>query len=221
MLACRARRTSTRARSSASSRSTSRPRTARTRPGSAPARSAATAAGCRCRGRATAPPYGFGPGDAQPWIPQPLDWAALTVEAQTGRRGLDARALPRGAGRAARRCRAADVGRRAGSRATCCSSSAATSTIALNCGAADGRRCPPASVLLASGPVDGDAAARHRRVGADGAERLLVDVERGVVAAELGDERDRSSSVQSAEPLAELLAAGARRRRPAGCAPRR
>jgi alpha-glucosidase len=28
------------------------------------------------------PPYGFGPEPGQPWIPQPLDWAGLTVEAQ-------------------------------------------------------------------------------------------------------------------------------------------
>ncbi|MCW2791071.1 MAG: malL [Nocardioides sp.] len=28
------------------------------------------------------PPYGFGPGTGQPWIPQPTDWAPLTVEAQ-------------------------------------------------------------------------------------------------------------------------------------------
>ncbi len=31
-----------------------------------------------------APPYGFGPGDGQPWLPQPADWAAVTVEAQQG-----------------------------------------------------------------------------------------------------------------------------------------
>lgn len=31
------------------------------------------------------PPYGFGPGDGQPWIPQPADWAPLTVEAQLSR----------------------------------------------------------------------------------------------------------------------------------------
>ena len=30
-------------------------------------------------------PYDFGPGTAQPWIPQPSDWAALTVEAQADR----------------------------------------------------------------------------------------------------------------------------------------
>ncbi|GAA5108335.1 glycoside hydrolase family 13 protein [Alloalcanivorax gelatiniphagus] len=29
-------------------------------------------------------PYGFGPGTGQPWIPQPAEWASLTVEAQTG-----------------------------------------------------------------------------------------------------------------------------------------
>jgi alpha-glucosidase len=29
-----------------------------------------------------APPYGFGPGAGQPWIPQPTDWADLTVERQ-------------------------------------------------------------------------------------------------------------------------------------------
>jgi alpha-glucosidase len=33
----------------------------------------------------SAPPYGFGPeGGADPWLPQPDDWAALTVEAETG-----------------------------------------------------------------------------------------------------------------------------------------
>jgi len=30
----------------------------------------------------TEPPYAFGPGDEQPWIPQPLDWARLTVASQ-------------------------------------------------------------------------------------------------------------------------------------------
>jgi alpha-glucosidase len=29
-----------------------------------------------------APPYGFGPAAGQPWIPQPTDWADLTVERQ-------------------------------------------------------------------------------------------------------------------------------------------
>jgi alpha-glucosidase len=29
-----------------------------------------------------APPYGFGPGAGQPWLPQPADWAPVTVEAE-------------------------------------------------------------------------------------------------------------------------------------------
>jgi alpha-glucosidase len=29
-----------------------------------------------------APPYGFGPGAGQPWLPQPLNWAYLSVAAQ-------------------------------------------------------------------------------------------------------------------------------------------
>jgi alpha-glucosidase len=28
------------------------------------------------------PPYQFGPGNGQPWLPQPADWAPLTAEAQ-------------------------------------------------------------------------------------------------------------------------------------------
>ncbi len=31
---------------------------------------------------ATSPPYGFGPGDGQPWLPQPAEWKDLSVEAQ-------------------------------------------------------------------------------------------------------------------------------------------
>ena len=33
------------------------------------------------------PPYAFGPGEEQPWIPQPDAWAALSVAAQTGVEG--------------------------------------------------------------------------------------------------------------------------------------
>ncbi|MCY7396679.1 MAG: glycoside hydrolase family 13 protein [Nocardioides sp.] len=33
------------------------------------------------------PPYGFGSGSGQPWLPQPLDWASLTVAAQEGHDG--------------------------------------------------------------------------------------------------------------------------------------
>ena len=30
------------------------------------------------------PPFGFGPPGSKPWLPQPLGWRELTVEAQTG-----------------------------------------------------------------------------------------------------------------------------------------
>ncbi|QWC84131.1 glycoside hydrolase family 13 protein [Nocardioidaceae bacterium] len=30
------------------------------------------------------PPFGFGPGEGQPWLPQPTDWDSMSVEAQTG-----------------------------------------------------------------------------------------------------------------------------------------
>ena len=32
--------------------------------------------------RGSGPPYGFGPGTAQPWLPQPGSWSELGVEAQ-------------------------------------------------------------------------------------------------------------------------------------------
>ena len=32
----------------------------------------------------TAPPFGFGPGRGQPWLPQPTGWRQHTVEAQDG-----------------------------------------------------------------------------------------------------------------------------------------
>ena len=84
--AARARRTSTRARSSAS-RGRRRPRSSdRTRPGSAPASSGATAAGCRSRGAGTRR-RSASAGRKQPWLPMPAEWADLTVEAQTGKRG--------------------------------------------------------------------------------------------------------------------------------------
>ena len=43
------------------------------------------------------PPYGFGPGDGQPWIPQPDDWADLSVDGAVGPGRVDAGVLPRGA----------------------------------------------------------------------------------------------------------------------------
>jgi alpha-glucosidase len=99
------------------------------------------------------PPFGFGPGDDQPWIPQPDDWARLTVAAQQAdpdstlafyRRALTAR-----------RKHAEDIGNpvvvevsgevlilRHG-----------PLTVLLNCGTTT-VPTPPGEVLIASGPVD-------------------------------------------------------------------
>ena len=84
---CRARCTSTRARSWASTRSrTCRPSSSPTRCTSAPAAPtrAATGAGSRCPGRAPRRRSASAPtgAAAAPWLRQPADWAALTVEAQ-------------------------------------------------------------------------------------------------------------------------------------------
>ena len=74
-----------------------------------------------------APPFGFGPGSGQPWLPQPADWAALTVETRAGRSGLDARALPRRAASCAATARSWATARWRGSTPTAtCSRSAAT-----------------------------------------------------------------------------------------------
>ena len=47
-----------------------------------------------------APPFGFGPGAAQPWLPQPAEWAELTVARQDGDPASMLDALPRRAGAA-------------------------------------------------------------------------------------------------------------------------
>ena len=100
-------------------------------------------------------PYGFGPGEGQPWIPQPADWASLTAQAQTGddgstlefyRRALAARrGLPATTAESVR----VDVDgdlltiTRAGLR------------VLLNCGES-ALPLPPGDVVVASGPVDGE-----------------------------------------------------------------
>ena len=95
-----------------------------------------------------APPYGFGPGTEQPWIPQPLDWAPLTVAAQTGADGSTLELY-----------RAALAARRGLPAATSVSVHVEGDvllvergdvTIALNCGTSDAP-LPTGDVLLASG----------------------------------------------------------------------
>ncbi|MDO9455922.1 alpha-amylase family glycosyl hydrolase [Nocardioides sp.] len=97
-----------------------------------------------------APPYGFGPGDAQPWIPQPLDWAGLTVEAQTGVDGSTLEFYR--AALAARRALTPVDGVRVSVDGDVLLVERDDVTIAVNCGDFDAP-LPAGRVLLASGPV--------------------------------------------------------------------
>ena len=107
----------------------------------------------------TTPPYGFGPGTGQPWIPQPPEWAALTVEAQdaAARTGEDStlgfyrRAL------AARRSHALAAGDeisvdREAAAGDVLLVRRGLLTLALNCGES-GVAMPEGRLLIASGPV--------------------------------------------------------------------
>ena len=101
-----------------------------------------------------AAPYGFSPTAGQPWIPQPDDWAALTVEAQWDRPGSTLE-FYREALRA-RRTHALDAGDDVrivdGPPDTLVIVRGAL-TIVLNCGAAP-VPLPEGEVVVASGPVD-------------------------------------------------------------------
>jgi alpha-glucosidase len=101
------------------------------------------------------PPYGFGPGTTQPWLPQPDDWAPLTVAAES--EDPDSTLSFYRAALAARREFATTAGedvelldlgadllafRRGGL------------TVVLNCGATPAPM-PDGEVVLASGPLTG------------------------------------------------------------------
>ena len=92
-----------------------------------------------------------------PWLPQPADWAALTVEAQERRPALDAQPLPRRPAHPPRRARAAATAallarrrRRGSSRSRAASASCASSTSAPARSPLPARRrasCSPATTL--------------------------------------------------------------------------
>ena len=157
--AARARRTSTRARSSASSRPTSRPEFRQDPSWFRTGEEGRD--GCRVPipWGGTQPPYGFGPGSGQPWIPQPDDWAPLTRRGPAGRPGArrwrsTARRWPRGARTPTRRAR----------RSSC--SSSATDVLAFRARPAHGASStaarspvplPEGEVVVASGPLTATA----------------------------------------------------------------
>lgn len=101
------------------------------------------------------PPFGFGPGDGQPWIPQPAEWAELTVEAQAA--DPDSTLAFYRAALAARREFSETAGEEieivdAGTDVLCFRRGPIT--VLVNCGA-EPVPLPEGEVLMASGPVDG------------------------------------------------------------------
>ena len=101
-------------------------------------------------------PYGFGPGTAQPWLPQPADWADRTVAAETVdpestlafyRRALEVRRTF--ATTAGDTVEMLDAG------TDVLSFRRGPVTVVLNCGATP-VELPEGQLLLASGPLAGD-----------------------------------------------------------------
>ncbi len=104
------------------------------------------------------PPYAFGPGTGQPWLPQPLDWSDLTVEAQQGRPGstlefyraalATRRAALDGAGDEVEMLAGSSPGEQV------LAFRRGDVTVTLNAGTAP-VALPAGEVLIASGPIDG------------------------------------------------------------------
>ena len=100
----------------------------------------------------TEPPFGFGPGDGQPWIPQPDGWAELTVEAQTGDPTSTLELYRAALARRREIDREAPVAVSADDEVL--TLRRGDLTVVVNCGTAD-VALPAGEVVLASGPVDG------------------------------------------------------------------
>jgi alpha-glucosidase len=101
-----------------------------------------------------APPFGFGPGAGQPWLPQPAEWSALTVAAQEG--DPDSTLSFYRAALAARRTFATSAGDEVellDLGADVLAFRRGPVTVVLNCGSTP-VPLPDGDVLLASGPVD-------------------------------------------------------------------
>ncbi|MFC7361079.1 glycoside hydrolase family 13 protein [Nocardioides astragali] len=103
----------------------------------------------------TEPPYDFGPGSSQPWIPQPADWAPLTVAAQAADADSTL-AFYRDALRVRREFAwsAGDEVEMLDLGAGVLAFRRGPLTVLLNCGAA-AVELPEGELLMASGPVDG------------------------------------------------------------------
>ena len=102
----------------------------------------------------TAAPFGFGPGEGQPWIPQPAEWAQLTAEAQDGAPGSTLGFYR--AALAARRTFATTAGDEVellDQGQDVLAFRRGPITVVLNCGSR-AVALPPGELVMASGPVD-------------------------------------------------------------------
>jgi alpha-glucosidase len=110
--------------------------------------------------RGSKPPYGFGSGGAQPWLPQPESWKTLTVAAQRKDPG-STWSFYRDALRARRRfaTTAGDTVEIVGDRKTVLEFRRGPLHVVTNCGSRP-VRLPKGEVVMASGPLAGPASAR-------------------------------------------------------------
>ena len=101
------------------------------------------------------PPFDFGPGTRQPWLPQPADWATLTTEAQTGQPGstLEFYRAALAARRSVLAGAAAGVELIDDLGSDVLAFQRGDITVVLNCGTAP-VALPPGEVVIASGPVE-------------------------------------------------------------------
>jgi alpha-glucosidase len=105
--------------------------------------------------RGTRSPFGFGPAGTTPWLPMPADWARLTVAAQR-RDPRSTWSFYRAALRARRRLTNTDADVEiVEGRSTVLELRRGDLTVLCNCGTRP-VRLPPGSVVLASGPLEGD-----------------------------------------------------------------
>jgi len=100
-----------------------------------------------------APPFGFGPGDGQPWIPQPADWADLTVAAQEADEGSTLQFYRRALEARRRWVRGTDQACVAESQRNVLVVRRGDVTVVLNTGK-QAVKLPDGEVLISSGPVD-------------------------------------------------------------------
>ena len=156
--------------------------------------------------KGTKAPFGFG-GRKQPWLPMPAEWAGLTVEAQTGKRGstleLYRKALKVRRTFATTAPREVEILDRA---KTVLAFRRGPVTVVLNAGNRPGRVAEGQGTGQQRPPRRRQAAAEHRRSGCPLTAGSGLGVQGAVVATQGRDEPGQVLVGPVAEPLVEPLA---------------